>query len=126
MSLHDEIVRRAPSNELPCAIAFEIAAAGEAAPASMSEAADGCGVRISQCQLGLFGYEAFGTKRIAGRLETVPKPLFDALHGALVKGAVPCAAAWKIAEEAKIPRLLVGAAANALDVRIAPCQLGCF
>ena len=126
MSLQEAIARHATSNELPCALALEIAQEAGAAPASMSEAVSAAGVRISQCQLGLFGYQAFGTKRIAGRLDAVPKPLLDALQAAQVNGAVPCAAAWKIADDARIPRLLVGAAANTLDIRIAPCQLGCF
>ncbi|MFC2099874.1 hypothetical protein ACFLSF_03490 [Candidatus Bipolaricaulota bacterium] len=126
MSLQDEVERRATDSELPCAVAFEIAAACDTTPASLSEAADGCKVRISKCQLGLFGYQAFGTKRIAGRLDTVPEALLQALNRARVHGSVPCAAAWKIADEARLPRLLVGAAANTLDLRIAPCQLGCF
>ena len=126
MPLQDEIARRATDNELPCAAAFAIARETGTAPAAMSKAASDGGVRISLCQLGLFGYQAFGTKRIAGRLKTVPESLAEALQAALVQGAIPCAVAWRIVDDAQIPRLLVGAAANTLDLRIAPCQLGCF
>ena len=39
---------------------------------------------------------------------------------------LPCAAAREIAEDLGIPYTEVGAAADALGVKIKNCQLGCF
>ncbi len=39
---------------------------------------------------------------------------------------LPCAVAFKVAEEFKISRLAVGEAADRVGVRISRCQLGCF
>jgi PIN domain nuclease of toxin-antitoxin system len=37
-----------------------------------------------------------------------------------------CAAAWEIAKKINIPRMKVCAAAEALEIKIKPCQLGAF
>ncbi|MHB0885757.1 MAG: hypothetical protein ACYC6V_06920 [Bacillota bacterium] len=39
---------------------------------------------------------------------------------------LPCAMAFKIAEELKVSRLAVGEAADRVGVNISQCQLGCF
>ena len=95
-------------------------------PDEVREEADRSDVRIAQCQLGLFGYGAFGDKRFAAPLARVPDRLTAALRAACVDGALPCVAAWRIAEGESLPRPVVGSAAEALEIRVAPCQLGCF
>lgn len=42
------------------------------------------------------------------------------------EGRISCAVALKLAEELKVPALEVGKAANAANVKIAKCSLGCF
>jgi len=44
----------------------------------------------------------------------------------LVDGKLPCAVAFKIARELKVPLKDIGQAANEMKVKIAACQLGCF
>ena len=106
--------------------AFAIAERLGVRPDEVREQADQRDVRIANCQLGLFGYHAFGDKRFAAPLTRVPDQLTAALREACVEGALPCAAAWSIAEREGLPRPVVGSAAEALEIRIAPCQLGCF
>ncbi|MBC7247449.1 MAG: hypothetical protein H5T73_06695 [Actinobacteria bacterium] len=42
------------------------------------------------------------------------------------EGRIPCAIALELAEELGVPPLEVGKAANALNVKIVQCSLGCF
>ncbi len=44
----------------------------------------------------------------------------------LVKGKLPCAAAFQLAKEFNMTPKQVGDMANKLNIRIATCQLGCF
>jgi len=111
---------------LPCAHAFRIAQANRVGVSQVREAADGLEVRISRCQLGLFGYEDLGERRPVRKLPEVPESLAAQIQEGLVDGRLPCAAAWKLADDEGLPRLLLGCACETLDVRIAPCQLGCF
>jgi hypothetical protein len=94
--------------------------------ADVGGAADREGIRISRCQLGLFGYSDFGTKGLAKALLKTPDALASAIRAQLVDGKLPCAATWRIAQAAGLPRIAVACACETLGVRIAPCQLGCF
>lgn len=124
--LQQEIERRCRDGRLPCAAAFSIAGDLGIPLGKVLDQVNGTDTRIARCQLGLFGYEAFGDKRFVASLTRVPDRLATALREACVDGALPCAAAWRIAESEGLPRPVVGSAAEALEIRIAPCQLGCF
>jgi len=124
--LRREIERRAIEGYLPCAEAFAIAEELGLPLTRVVDAIDVAGVRIVHCQLGLFGYQAFGDKRFVATLGNVPDRLATALREGAGDGALSCAAAWAIAEREGLPRPVVGSAADALGIRIAPCQLGCF
>ena len=124
--LQREIERRSLDGGLPCAAAFAIAVDLGVPLDEVVDRINGAGVRIVHCQLGLFGYHAFGDKRFVGSLARVPDRLADVLHAGRVYEALPCVTAWEIAEREGLPRPVVGSAADALGIRIAPCQLGCF
>lgn len=113
---------------LPCAEAFRIAEDQRVAPAEVGRAADELGVRVSQCQLGLFGYgpKAEGKHRIVEPLPEVPPEVSAEIMARLQEGRLPCAAAWAVGKRLGRPRLEVSCAAEALGVRISRCQLGCF
>ena len=125
-NLQQEIERRSIDGRLPCAAVFAIAKDLAIPMDEVLDQVNGADTRIAHCQLGLFGYQAFGDKRFAAPLAQVPDRLASALREACVGGALPCAAAWKIAEREGLPRPVVGSAADVLEIRIAPCQLGCF
>lgn len=124
--LQREIDRRSVNGGLPCAVAFAIAGELGVAPSEVREEVDRSEVRIVHCQLGLFGYHAFGDKRFVASLTRVPDRLETALREEAGNGTLSCASAWKIAECEGLPKPAVGSAADALGIRIAPCQLGCF
>ncbi len=124
--LRQEIERRSIDGGLPCATAFAIAEERGIRPDRVREEADRSEVRIVYCQLGLFGYGAFGGKRFIAPLERVPDRLASSLRDGVSDGSLSCAAAWGVAEREGLPRPVVGSAAEALGIRIFPCQLGCF
>ena len=112
--------------KLPCVSAFRIATEIGSSPAEIGAEVNRLDVRISRCQLGLFGYAAFGQKGLVQTLKAVPDDVTAALRSAAPEGQIACAALWQIAEDQGLPRLAIACAAESLGLRISPCQLGCF
>ena len=52
--------------------------------------------------------------------------LQDKVQASLKGGYLPCARAFKIAEDIKVPKIAVGAMTDKLGVRISDCRTGCF
>jgi hypothetical protein len=124
-----EAVRQAAdeAGRLPCQDAMALAERARVGPRAIGAAADAAGVKLSRCQLGLFGY---GRSRTPDQAQspaetTLPQPLMEHLSG-LERREITCAAAWALADGLQVERLAVGQAAKALGVRINSCQLGCF
>jgi len=114
---------------LPCPFALAIAHELGLPPLEVGRTADAQKVRISRCQLGLFGYgpKAEGKSKIVQAMLQVPDDLAARLRAALnPAGQLTCAAAFAVAQEAQRPRQEIANAAQALDIHIAACQLGCF
>ena len=114
---------RLQNEKLPCARAFEIARELSVPLIDVGHHADLLHVKISLCQLGLFGYEP--QKRIvepAAAAATLEK----AIQEALVDGRLHCAAAFALAKERRIPRMDVSAACESIKIKISSCQLGAF
>ena len=112
--------------KLSCAQAFSVAHKLREEPAKIGEEATRLGIRISRCQLGLFGYDEQGKKRILQPAAAVSKSLREAIRARLVEEQLPCRAAWEIAQEHDLPKLEVANAVEGLSLRISACQLGCF
>ncbi len=125
----EQAIREALVDEqLPCAEAFRIAKEVKVSPAQVGEAANELGLRMARCQLGLFGYgpKAEGKHRIVEPLPEVPPELAEAIRAGLEDGRLPCARLWQIAKQQGRSKLEVSGAAEAMGVRVARCQLGCF
>jgi len=52
--------------------------------------------------------------------------LENKIKASLYEGKLPCAAAFQIARELKVPTKEVGDTCNKLNIKIRSCQLGCF
>jgi hypothetical protein len=50
----------------------------------------------------------------------------DKIRAAAPEGKIPCAAAFRLAEELGISRQEMGNLLNELKIKIIHCQLGCF
>ncbi len=109
---------------LRCATAFRIVEELGVTPMEVGETADALEVRLSRCQLGLFGYGE--QKSIVKPAEKIAPELEQAIQEGLIEGRLLCADAWTIAERFGMPKLHVANAVEKLGVRIKPCQLGAF
>jgi len=110
--------------KLPCPAAFKLARRLEVSPEQVGEVADEFSIRISRCQLGLFGYWPEGKP-----LEPAPevgRQLEVRIRDRVIEEGLPCATAWDIASELTMKRIDVARAAESLGVRVTQCQLGCF
>jgi len=126
--LHKVIMERLEEGRLPCAEAHAIARRFDLDPLSIGQAADDAGIRISHCQLGLFGYgpKSEGKHKIVRPMENVPDELAARLRAAVHGSGITCADVWGIADDLEISRLEASNAVEALGLRVSRCQLGCF
>ena len=122
--IQEAIRQQAPAGELPCAVAFQIAANLKVSPAAVGRTLDLMEVRLVKCQLGLFGYSP--RKRIVAPRPPETPELAAAIRAALEKGRLPCRAAGTLAERFKLGKMAVSGACEALEIKIKPCQLGAF
>lgn len=122
--LQQAVRKKLMDGGISCHNAHRIAEALAVAPHEVGVAIDLAEGRILKCQLGLFGYGR-GQKMVKAAHSIMPA-LRDAIEAALDNDELPCAAAWRIAEEQAITRLAVANACEMLGVRIKPCQLGAF
>lgn len=120
-ALRDQL---AGKTALPCAAAFEIAARTGRPPAEIGAAADRMNVRLTACQLGLFGYSP--AKKIVSPAAAVAPELENAIRAKIAEGRLACRDAWALAQAFRMEKLALSAACEALGVKIKPCQLGAF
>lgn len=114
----------ADTTQVPCAVAFEVAAKLDVEPAAVGKTLDLMNRKLVKCQLGLFGYG--GKKKVEeGTLPDNPA-LIEAVRAAADEGRLACKTAWEIADRLNVPKLTVGRAAQAAGIRIRQCQLGAF
>ncbi|MDD5604720.1 MAG: hypothetical protein RBR99_04070 [Dehalococcoidales bacterium] len=52
--------------------------------------------------------------------------LESVISASLKDGYMPCPLAWKIARDAGVPRIAVGAIVDKMGRRVIDCQIGCF
>jgi alkyl sulfatase BDS1-like metallo-beta-lactamase superfamily hydrolase len=118
------IKKKISEGKITCAAASKIADKLGVSPADVGVAIDLMEVRISRCQLGLFGYSP--EQRIVKPAENVTLELEDMIRKSLVNNRLSCASAWGIARKMSIPKMSVSAACEALKIKISSCQLGSF
>jgi hypothetical protein len=114
--------------KLPCAVAHYIAAFLKISPLDVGKAATADGIRLYECQLGLFGYGRKGhsSHKITGRKVEVGQDLLDLIMASASEGRISCSGLWKIADDAGIMRCEAGNAADSMGIKVTPCQLGAF
>jgi hypothetical protein len=122
--IKNEILKRTHKNEVPCAVAFEIAKELQVSPEAVGMTADLMNYRLVKCQLGLFGYQP--KKKIVTPQQPVTEDLKNAISEALVLGRLSCKSAWDIATRFNVHKMKVCGACEAMGVKIKHCQLGAF
>jgi hypothetical protein len=112
------------NGELPCAVAFKIASDLDVQPGEVGQVADLLELRLTKCQLGLFGYRP--AKRIVKSAEHVSEDLEKAIRERLENGRLPCVNAWNIAKALGLRKMEVSSACETLGIKVSSCQVGAF
>lgn len=115
---------RADQGAITCAAVHSVAGKLSIPPAEAGIQADLLELRLTRCQLGLFGYPPEG-KRLNPDFK-VPENLAEALKSAAKDGRIPCKVCWETAESLGVSRPDAGSACEKLGLKIKPCQIGAF
>ena len=128
MNVEEEIKHVLQDAKLPCAVAFQLAEEQGVTPGEIGDLADRLNIRVSHCQLGLFGYgpKAEGKHKIVKPAPTVSDDVAAAIQGRAAGGQVSCADVWAAAEALHLSKLQAAAVVEALGLRVMTCQLHCF
>ena len=118
------VTEAADSGQISCAQVFKITSETGVSPAEAGRTVDLLKIKLAKCQLGLFGYTP--ERVIVKPADKVSPELESAIRGRLADERLPCAQAWQIAEGLNLKKMDVSCAAEALGIKIRPCQLGAF
>jgi len=122
--LRDALLKSAAEGKLACKVAFDVANRLGVLPDAVGRAADLLELRLVKCQLGLFDHPP--KKKIVKPADSVPPEMKKTIPAGLVNKRLPCQTAWEIAIELGIRKMEVGAACDAIGIKINKCQLGAF
>jgi len=120
----DKINQSAIDGMIDCASAHRIAKTTGWSPLEIGVQADLLELRISRCQMGLFGYGP-GKKNLNPAFE-VSKTLKTDILNRQEEGSLSCQQCWDMARVHKISKTDMGSACEKLEIKIKPCQLGAF
>jgi len=118
------IQMRLHSGKLPCAVAFDIAEHCQTSVLKVGKTVDLAGIRLSKCQLGLFGYSP--ENKILKTLENLDPELEQAIKAKQQDNVIQCAEIWEIAKNLGLRKLTVSFGCETLKLKIKGCQLGAF
>jgi hypothetical protein len=105
-----------PDGRLSCLKSFKVARLIGLKPIEMSDACKSIGIKISNCELGVFGKLEFGQ----GSSDVYN----DIAQNFKENTDVTCKDIWKSAEKSTLKK--VGATVKNSDIEVTHCQLGCF
>lgn len=123
-SIAAALEQKADGGRVTCAAAYDIAGTLKVAPSEVGKTIDLLEYRITECQLGLFGYEPHG--KVVEPAETVSDEVRAELERFAGSAEISCASAWEIADRLGLQRMAVSAACELLGIKIRRCQLGAF
>ncbi len=115
---------RSESGTIPCAVAFAVSDEIQVPAEEIGFTIDRLEIRITKCQLGLFGNTPIG--KIVRAEQNVSPELERAIRESLVEGRLGCKAAWEIAKKFNLPKIRISGACEALKIKISNCQLNAF
>ncbi|MBW1616154.1 MAG: hypothetical protein JRJ49_06395 [Deltaproteobacteria bacterium] len=119
-----EILKKLKDKKLPCAVAFNIAANNNTEAFVIGRAADELDIKLSKCQLGLFGYQP-NAKPIQPAKD-INQNNRDKILKYVKEGRISCKNLWKAAKEADITKMKAANTCEALNIKIVSCQLEAF
>ena len=120
-----EVKKRAENGRISCKAAHEAAAAAGVSPGVTGQTLDLLEMRISGCQLGLFGHGT-DTGKASLRVPDKAGPLKKAVLKNCDERGISCSALWAAADTAGAGRTEAAAVCEDAGIRIHSCQLGAF
>jgi len=122
--IEEALKQKISDGKIACAAAHEIAGKFNISPIEVGVNMDLLEIRLSKCQLGLFGYGK--QKKIVKPAENADHELEKLIKQLVSDGRISCKACWDAADKVGCSKLDVYGACEALKVKISPCQLGAF
>ena len=122
--IKNHILHRSKDRKMSCTDAFEIAGEQNILPHNIGITIDLLNVKITKCQLGLFGYKP--KKKMLKPASLADPNLEDAISEALVEGKLSCKHAWNISSRFNVSKITVSSTCEFLEIKINDCQLGAF
>lgn len=121
--INTTVTSAARDGRISCVRAFELSAETGYKPEQLGAAMDENKIKITLCQLGLFGH---GGNKAVKPAETVDKKIEDLIKSRLNDGKISCDAVWCIADEMKMKKFDIACACEKMKIRINRCRLGAF
>ncbi|MBW1693892.1 MAG: hypothetical protein JRJ41_07005 [Deltaproteobacteria bacterium] len=122
--IKNHILQRSKDGKMSCTVAFEIAGEQNISPDKIGITIDLLNIKMTKCQLGLFGYKP---KKKMLKLSSLADPdIEDAISEALVEGRLSCKHAWNISSRLNANKITVSSTCEFLGIKINDCQLGAF
>ena len=122
--IKNHILQRSKDGKMSCTVAFEIAGEQNISPDKMGITIDLLNIKMTKCQLGLFGYKP--KKKLLKPSNLTGPDLKDDISKALDKGRLSCKRAWDISSRFNVDKITVSSTCEFLGIKINDCQLGAF
>lgn len=119
-----EIDQYLSTAKLPCVIAFLIADQIGVSPGQIGKIADKFGIKLSLCQLGLFGY--YPKKKLVQPEPPSNENIRIAIQESVTNGKLECQKAWELASKFNVPKQTIANFCEGMRIKIINCQLGAF
>ncbi len=103
------------NKKLSCLKAFKVAKKIKVEAKDMSAIAKSLGVKITDCELGVFGSLDFLAK---------DEEIYNILKSKYKNERIPCKDLWNEAKNSSLK--IVGSTVKNSDIEVSYCQLGCF
>ena len=120
---------RLEDGRLTCPAAFAVADEVACPPSAVGETADALTIKLTACQLGLFGFPGHAKGWAAAGVASLP--VAEGLEQAIrderdEQGEIGCVELWRLAVRFDVSRMQLGYVTDRLGIPIRRCQLGAF
>jgi hypothetical protein len=109
---------------LPCPKGWRIAKDFAVSRIAVGAIMDSLGLRVANCQLGFFRVDK--TPHMGSSQQEPSPEIAAALKELDASRSLNCSAVFELARRIKTTPMKISEAANALELKIRNCQLGCF
>ncbi len=123
-SLDELIILKSKNGYISCVNAFEIVLDVKVIPDVVGYMVDKLDIRLTKCQLGLFGYKP--DKKILKPANDINSDIMILIEKKQKENCISCKNIWEIASLLEISKIDTASLCERLKIKIKPCQLGAF